>query len=58
VYLPDLTTSASRAAIDSVDLAALDFLVGAIASVGRWCRLRIGDGLLLLHKLNKFKKLM
>lgn len=31
VYLPDFTTRASLAAIDSVDLAALDFLVGAIA---------------------------
>jgi len=33
VYFPDLTTSASLAAMDSVDLAALDFLVGAIAVV-------------------------
>jgi len=30
VYFPDLTTSAKRAAIDSTDLVALDFLVGAI----------------------------
>jgi hypothetical protein len=30
VYFPDLTTSAKRAAIDSIDLVALDFLVGAI----------------------------
>ena len=32
VYLPDLTTSASLAAMDSVDLVALDFFVGAIAA--------------------------
>jgi hypothetical protein len=32
VYLPDLTTSARRAAIDSVDLADFDFLVGAIGA--------------------------
>ena len=32
--MPDLTTSARRAAIDSVDFAALDFFVGAIAIVG------------------------
>jgi hypothetical protein len=31
VYFPDFTTSARRAAIDSVDLAAFDFFVGAIA---------------------------
>lgn len=30
-YLPDLTTSARRDAIDSVDLVALDFLEGAMA---------------------------
>jgi hypothetical protein len=34
VYFPDLTTSANRAAIDSVDFAALDFLVGAIFGGG------------------------
>jgi hypothetical protein len=33
-----LTTSARRAAMDSVDFAALDFLVGAIANVGCRCR--------------------
>ena len=33
VYFPDLTTRASLAEIDSVDLAALDFLVGAMAVV-------------------------
>ena len=32
--MPDLTTRARRAAIDSVDFAALDFFVGAIAVVG------------------------
>jgi hypothetical protein len=39
LYLPDLTTRARRAAIDSVDFAALDFFVGAIAIVGfvGWC---------------------
>src|SRR5271170_2385796 len=39
VYLPDLTTSARRAAMDSVDLVAFDFFVGAMESVGgrqRW----------------------
>ena len=45
-YLPDLTTSARRDAIDSVDLAALDFLVGAIADVGDGC-LRTAWSLLL-----------
>lgn len=34
VYLPDLTTSARRAAMDSVDFAAFDFFVGAMESVG------------------------
>jgi hypothetical protein len=34
LYLPDLTTRARRAAIDSVDFAALDFFVGAIVIVG------------------------
>ena len=38
-YLPDFTTSARRAAMDSVDLEALDFLVGAIA-----VRVGVGDG--------------
>ena len=33
MYFPDLTTRASLAEIDSVDLAALDFLVGAMAVV-------------------------
>ena len=33
VYFPDLTTRASLAAIDSLDLAAFDFFVGAIAVV-------------------------
>jgi hypothetical protein len=32
--LPDLTTRARRAAIDSIDFVALDFFVGAIAIVG------------------------
>jgi hypothetical protein len=30
VYFPDLTTSARRDEMDSLDLVALDFLVGAI----------------------------
>ena len=34
-YFPDFTTRASLAEIDSVDLAALDFFVGAIMVVGR-----------------------
>ena len=33
VYFPDLTTSASLAVIDSDDLAALDFFVGAMTVV-------------------------
>ena len=32
-YFPDLTTSASLAEIDSADLAALDFFVGAMAVI-------------------------
>jgi len=37
VYFPDLTTSPSLAEIDSVDLVALDFFVGAMVAVGgRW----------------------
>jgi hypothetical protein len=39
VYFPDLTTRASLAEMDSVDLVAFDFLVGAIAAVG------VGEGL-------------
>jgi len=36
VYFPDLTTRASLAEIDSEDLAALDFFVGAmLVGVGR-----------------------
>ena len=37
-YLPDLTTRARREAIDSVDFAALDFLVGAITNEGCFFR--------------------
>ena len=33
MYFPDLTTRASLAEIDSVDLVALDFFVGAMAVV-------------------------
>ena len=35
VYFPDFTTRARREAMDSVDFAALDFLVGAIADDDR-----------------------
>ena len=42
VYFPDLTTRASLAEIDSVDLAALDFLVGAMAVV-------VGQSVLLVQ---------
>jgi len=54
--LPDLTTRARRAAIDSVDFAAFDFFVGAIAIVGfvggevECLRPRL-EGLLIVTKL-------
>ena len=41
--MPDLTTSARRDAMDSVDLAALDFLVGAIADDERVVEKRLDD---------------
>lgn len=56
VYLPDLTTSARRAAMDSVDFAAFDFLVGAIVIVGV-----LGNGNLIagwmrpIHQFTRYK---
>jgi hypothetical protein len=54
VYFPDLTTRASLAEIDSVDLVALDFFVGAMVVVAGClvCRLSSTNQGFVLYSTN------